>query len=284
MKKILFLHDPWSSESDTLLSSVVNLASADHSFIKVLLLSTPYFYAHNPYHGETSLSPTGPPFSTLPETPELRETAVQTDRLPLEEGVLESRFKAAGIPFGFSEEMQTQEDILRHSAYADLIVADALLPVEGQSPPNVSLREILAGAHCPVVLLREASMPPDRIILAYDGSYSSIHAIRTFSYLFPHLRYIPSFVVHVAAKEQKEPGDLPYLKAWLPIHFNEATVEVLPGEPAEVLPAFANKFADSAIVVMGAYGRGGLSRMFRQSMANSLLQKANASLFITHER
>jgi nucleotide-binding universal stress UspA family protein len=61
-------------------------------------------------------------------------------------------------------------------------------------------------------------------------------------------------------------------------------VELLPGEPAEVLPAFANKFTDSAFVVMGAYGRGGLSRMFRQSMANSLLQKTGASLFLTHER
>ncbi|MBS1605494.1 MAG: universal stress protein [Bacteroidetes bacterium] len=37
------------------------------------------------------------------------------------------------------------------------------------------------------------------------------------------------------------------------------------------------------IVVMGAYGRTAVSRLFRQSLSNTILQKTNASLFVTHE-
>jgi len=288
MKKILFLHDPLSSMPATALSSVVNLASADHSYIKVLLLGRLYFYGNIPYYGETSLPLTGMPSAMSAEAVQRNEKMEEADRRQIADSLrlLETSFKDAGIKYSFAEEVVSLPDILKHSVYSDLIVADALLNTPGPvySSMNVSVRELLVDAHCPVLLLRERDMPPDRIVFSYDGSYSSMHAIRMFVYLFPHLRYIPSYVVHVTAKEQKEPGDLHHLKDWLPIHFDNATVEVLPGQPADVLPAIANKLSDSSLVVMGAYGRSALSRMVKQSLANSILEKANASLFITHER
>jgi nucleotide-binding universal stress UspA family protein len=224
----------------------------------------------------------------LPEEAERREKTEQAAVTQLKESLqaLEGRFKEAGIKYSFTEEALSLSDILKRSVYADLIIADALLNVPGVIHPslNVSIRELLADAHCPVLLLREGDMPPDRIVLSYDGSDSSMQAIRSFSYLFPNLRYIPSVVVHVAGKEQKEPADMHYLKDWLPLHFDDATVEILPGNPAEVLPAFVNTTSGSTLVIMGAYGRSALSRLFRQSLANSILEKANASLFVTHER
>jgi hypothetical protein len=288
MKKILFLHDPLSALPATLLSSVVNLASADDSFVKVLLLGRLYFYADTPYYGQPSISLTEPPSTILPAIEIQKTDMEQAERQQLKEDLLllETRFKKAGIKYSFSEEVSTLAEILTHSAYADLIIADALINVPGpvHLSLNVSIKELLVDAHCPVVLLREGDMPPDRIVLSYDGSYSSMYSIRSFSYLFPNLRYVPTFIVYISPKEQKEPRDLHHIKDWLPLHFDDATVEVLPGEPADVLPAVANKFSDSTLVVMGAYGRSALSRLFRESLANSILQKANASLFLTHER
>jgi len=52
----------------------------------------------------------------------------------------------------------------------------------------------------------------------------------------------------------------------------------------DVLADFANKFSDGPMIVMGAYGRSALSRILRQSLANSILEKTKAFLFITHER
>jgi len=70
----------------------------------------------------------------------------------------------------------------------------------------------------------------------------------------------------------------------LPLHFDDPTIEILPGEPAGVLSAFAGKVSGSTVVVMGAYGRSALSRLFRHSLANAILEKANASLLVTHKR
>ena len=287
MKKILFLHDPFSAIPDTLLSSLVNLASADHSLVKVLLLGKIFFYGNIPYYGDPGILITQPAPIIATETTDLKIKMDQAERQQLKASkkALENRFTAAGIKFWYSEEMVSLDEIVKESAYADLIIADGLLNVPGpvQSSPNVSLRELLADAHCPLLLLREGDMPPDRIILFYDGSYSSTQAIRSFSYLFPNLRHIPGFVVYVSGKEQKEPSDLHYLKDWLPLHFDDSTIEVLPGEPADVIPAFVGKVSGSTLAVMGAYGRSALSRLFRQSLANAVLGKANVSLFVTHE-
>jgi len=288
MKKILFLHDPLSPVPPALLSSVVNVASADHSYVKILLLGRLYFYGNSPYYGEPSISLTAPPSIISPATEVLKEDVEQTEKQLLKQRLpqLEARFKEAGIRCSFSDEVSSLAEILTHSAYADLIIADALINIPGPVHPslNVSIRELLVDTHCPVLLLREGDMPPDRVLLCYDGSFSSMHAIRSFSYLFPNLRYIPCIVLHVAGREQKEPQDLHFLKDWLPVHFDNHTVEVLPGEPADVLPAVANKLSDSTLVVMGAYGRSALSRLFRHSLANAVLEKAGAALFITHER
>ena len=60
-------------------------------------------------------------------------------------------------------------------------------------------------------------------------------------------------------------------------------VEVLPGKPSEVLPAFVAHHGGTPLVVMGAYGRTAVSRFFRQSLADAVMEKTDASLFTTHE-
>jgi hypothetical protein len=195
-------------------------------------------------------------------------------------------FTLAGIKFSFSEEVISVPDIVKHSAYADLILADALINFAYflHAPLNVSVKELLADAHCPVLLLREGKIPPDRIILFYDGSYSSIYAIKCFSYLFPGLRHLPTYIVNATPHEGNDGlENYHYLKDWLPLHFDDFTIEVLSGKVPDILTAYVSKLPGSNIVVMGAYGRTALSRLFRQSLANSILEKTDASLFATHE-
>jgi|GEM_PF-336864 len=288
MKKIVFLHDPLSAIPTTLLSALTNLASADHSVVNVVLLGRLFFYSHIPYYGEPAIAIAQPTPAVVPEASDVRVEIDQAERQQWKESLreLEAGMSKAAIKYRIASEALSLDELLKESAYADLIVADALLRVPGPVHPstNVSIRELLADAHCPVLLLRDGDIPPDRIVLAYDGSWNSLQAIRSFSYLFPHLRYIPCTVVYVAGKEQKEPADLHLLKDWLPAHFDDARVEVLPGEASEMLPAFANALAGSTLVVMGAYGRSALSRLFHQSLANFLLEKTAVALFVTHER
>lgn len=81
------------------------------------------------------------------------------------------------------------------------------------------MKDLLSDAHCPLLLLREDGMPPDKLILAYDGSYSSIYAIKQFRYLFSHLSSLPAFLVTIAADEKKGIAHGDMLKHWAPYHF-----------------------------------------------------------------
>jgi nucleotide-binding universal stress UspA family protein len=40
---------------------------------------------------------------------------------------------------------------------------------------------------------------------------------------------------------------------------------------------------EGAFLVMGAYGRGAFSRLFRKSMANTIIREVRVPIFITHE-
>jgi nucleotide-binding universal stress UspA family protein len=176
------------------------------------------------------------------------------------------------------------DDVLKNSAFADLILVEARISLSDllYFPLNVTFKDLLADAHCPVLMLRENIERVERVILAYDGSYSSIFAIKLFSYLFPGWRSLPTYLVTIHTKESKELDYQEYVRSWLPRHFDKVEVKVLQGKVSEELPAFVNQYTDNPIVVMGAYGRTAVSRLFRQSLANAVLDKTGVFLFITH--
>ena len=271
MKKILLLLDVLHSPA-AILSSIVRLAKEDDSFIQVLFLHRAHFQADLAY----------PLSADIPmlEANEKADHQLLEDNLQL----VRDAFQVAGLPFRISDEETLLDELLDNTAFSDLILADARmnLPDFLYAPLNISMKDLLTDAHCPLLLLRENSQPTERVVLAYDGHYSSIYAIKQFSYLFPELRAVPTFLLEISSREGKLDHQ-DYLKDWLPRHFENVVVEVLPGKASEILPAFINRQTGPTMVVMGAYGRTAVSRLFRQSLANAVIEKTASSLFITHE-
>ena len=176
-------------------------------------------------------------------------------------------------------------DLLHESIYADLMMASSILaPGSHQDKaPTSFVRHLLQEAGCPIVLLPPQYQPIKRITLLYDGAPSSVQALRAFSYLFENLKSLETEVVTV--KNYEDDLHLPdgrLIKEFVKRHFPHARYTVLKGDADKELVAHLQSRPGHTIVVLGAYRRDSLSRLFRPSTADALLRHLDAPLFITH--
>ncbi|MDO6430564.1 universal stress protein [Flavitalea sp. BT771] len=272
MKRILLLLDGLH-EPSRILTSILSIVKTDHSFVHIILLHRSYILANLSYPLTTDLP--------------LVETQQEEDRQLLEDNLqlIQHTFSMSKVNYDVEQGDVPLEEILQNSAFADLILADARIMFSDllYFPLRITFKDLLADAHCPVLLLREDISQVERIVLAYDGSDSSIYAMKHFSYLFPIWRSLPAYLVTIQASGDNELEHQQYIRSWLPRHFDHVEVEIMQGRASEELPGFINRYTDNMIVVMGSYGRTAVSRFFRQSLANAILEKTAASLFTTHE-
>jgi len=172
----------------------------------------------------------------------------------------------------------TLEGLIDHSAFSDLILCDSKEELGG-----ISIRELLADTHCPVLLVPQNAEIPTRAILCYDESFSSILAMKMYSYLFPEWKNHSTTVLSINPKGDNGLKHDDYLNDWLPEHFSNLEKQILQGNLQRELISFIHKNEEPTIVIMGAYGRNAISRLFHQSLANIVIEETNALLFIIHE-
>jgi hypothetical protein len=185
----------------------------------------------------------------------------------------------AGLPHSFEiDEPVSIKHLLDLSLFSDLIMANA-----SSNSDEYTIKDILVGAHAPVLLVSPASVAAENLILCYDGKPSSIYAIKMFSYLFPEWANLPTKLVHVSSTTNTP---LPYeshFQSWLNQHFGLLEKVILQGDTQEQIVNLIHPNSQASIVVMGSFGENTLSRIFHKSLSNAVLLQTNASLFITHE-
>lgn len=236
-------------------------------------------FVHSPFYGTEKTYPF-PSDINLTDNDFTRETdKAESQRLEQAQvHVLANACAAAGVAFqAHGLQADFLDTLIDHSAFADLMICDAANP-----PVLYSLNSLLADAHCPVLLVPAEYAGYDELIFTYDGSSSSMQAIRQFTYLFAAGRNLPVYLASVLPENIRgiEYSDL--LKEWLPLYYPNFTIEILKGNSREEMPQFISRHK-KALVVMGAYGRSSLSRLFKESLASVVLQKTSAPLFITHD-
>lgn len=179
------------------------------------------------------------------------------------------------------------QEMLHESVYADLIVisADETISRQTESLPTRFIRDLLNDVQCPVVLAPPLYKPVGKVILLYNGDPSSVYAMKAFSYLFDRMKLHSTDII--AVKDPEESDYFPdnrLVKEFAQRHYPKANYVVLKGLPEdEVLRHLQNENKDP-LVVLGAYQRGKVSRMFRKSMADHLLQHLPVPLFIAHNK
>ena len=167
--------------------------------------------------------------------------------------------------------------LIDHSAFADIIICDA-----ESAPAHYSFNTFLAQSHCPVLLVTREFTKVHNIIFTYDDKPSSIHAIKLFTYLFKFYRDHPVHLVSVVPVYETDIEYADLIKEWIPLHYPNAKMIILKGVAKEEIPRYINGLSNP-LVIMGSFGRSSLSRFFKESLANLVLAKTNAPIFIAHD-
>ena len=179
------------------------------------------------------------------------------------------------------------QELLHESIYADLIIiseTETLSRYE-EPVPTSFIRNLLNDVQCPVVVAPPDYKPIDKMILLYDGEPSSVHAIKTFSYLFESMKNFEIEVISVkGGAESMHLPDNKLIKEFIKRHYPKAQFLVLKGIPEDEIIKNLHREKKDPIVVLGAYRRSRISRLFRPSMADYLLQQLQIPLFIAHNK
>ena len=104
-----------------------------------------------------------------------------------------------------------------------------------------------------------------------------------YAYLFPDENLRVELVTVQRNQEDKVVPDGHILKEWLKLNFPQTQFKVLSGDPIEEISNYLFEQVENVEVVLGAYGRGGISRMIHRSLADILIRKLDTPLFIAHK-
>ncbi len=176
------------------------------------------------------------------------------------------------------------KEVIFESRFADLMIIDPAINFYNREEemPSDFIREILSFSECPVMLSPEEFDDIEEIVFCYDGSVSSVFAIKQFSYLLPEFSNKKALLLEVKKTSRQEFNEKDRrMMDWLHTHYSFARYHSLNGDVKDEL--FAYLFMQkNKLVVMGAYGRSLLSNLFKKSSADLLIRTVDLPLFITH--
>jgi len=200
----------------------------------------------------------------------------------------ETACQEAGLNYSVHHDRSVAiQELVHESIYADLLMIDnrETLTSYPEKVPSEFIRDLLTQTHCPVLMVPHHFKPISKLVLLYDGEASSVHAIKMFSYTLASLKQEPTEVVTVRdADDSLHVPDNRLIKEFLKRHFPKATYTVLKGRSESTTIDFLRTQTGNPLIILGAYGRGKVSRWLNHSMADALLKNLKFPLFIAHNK
>ncbi|GEP93592.1 hypothetical protein CTE07_52370 [Chitinophaga terrae (ex Kim and Jung 2007)] len=207
-------------------------------------------------------------------------------------GTFEAACQEAGIGYNIhhSSDLALQT-VLEESIYADLLIIDAreTFAHDKTNPPTRFIRDLLTDVQCPVLIVPgQVWVPPSfnsisHAVLLYDGSPSSVYAIKMYNYLLPSLQILPTTILSVN-RYGNHLKNKRLMRDFIENHFPEALYKVIPGSPDEEIPKYMALQPKGTIAVLGAYRRSTASRWFKESMADIILEAVPFFIFVAHHK
>jgi len=179
------------------------------------------------------------------------------------------------------------KSLTEESYYADMVLIDGNERFSSIdfSKPSSFLKTLLAEADCPVMIVQSGYKPIERVVFAYDGSPSSIYAIKQFNYLF---KLKPQQQVEILMiTDEKHTNHFPnhhLLKELLKRKYTTVLQSIIKSNDVE--DAMVNHMKTenkNCMMVLGAYQRSSFSRWLYQSIADLLITELDIPLFIAHK-
>lgn len=219
------------------------------------------------------------PAHVLPSATELSDKLLEENMIRFEQDCIKQ-----GISFRVHDDTQGSvfEELKKESRYADLMVLSSeIFYSEFGEQPNSYMKEVLHNSECPVLLMPEKFKLPQNLVLSYDGSESSVYAIRQFAYILPELCRTETILVS-AGEEGRDISDLSYIEELAARHFPNLTLQMLEKDASIY---FRHWLADkpSPMLVAGSYGRSSFSQIFKKSFVNDIIREHLSPVFLTHK-
>jgi nucleotide-binding universal stress UspA family protein len=174
------------------------------------------------------------------------------------------------------------EELLEESKFADvfLIGFNTYKGVDLNINDQELVKRLLSKSRCPVILLPEKQVQITSYALCFDGSENSLAATRAFLNTFSaKLENSTVFVLQVLKSSADEPESTAPLVEWLRMFNCKIELINLFGNPKDELLYFAKQHPGT-LLVMGAYGKSGLSRFFYGSTADHVLNSGTVPTLI----
>jgi len=216
---------------------------------------------------------------------ELREQREQLVRDGMREAVAEftAVCEKAGLPFRIVEtDGDAQEAITEAMKLSDLGIVGIRHAFDYGTiaHDDAFLARVARGSNRPIIAMTAPARPIRRILVAYDGSQVSADAIRSFCVLNA---FDPQIVRVVSSIEGGDADQtdrrLAEARGYLELHGYTVETVVLDGPPSTAILEHARAF-DADVVVMGAVGRRGLSKLLAGDTASRLLSTSDIPLFL----
>lgn len=164
--------------------------------------------------------------------------------------------------------------------FADLLIlaSESFYEYLGVNEPNVFLKDAIHHAECPVLVVPEKYNFPEKNILAYDGSDSSVYAIKQFAYLFPEFNDNKSVLLY-AGTDNTELPEAQNIEELCSRHFSDLTLFKLGVDPGKYFAVWTSE-REGSIIVCGSFGRSSLSMLFKKSFISDVIKDHKLPVFI----
>lgn len=166
--------------------------------------------------------------------------------------------------------------------FADLLILSSASFENSNVSPSADefIKNVLHASECPVIVLPKQIDFPQKNVLAYDGSESSVYAIKQFAYLMPFLCQQETVLVYL--NEGAEPFPFKQeIETLLQHHFKHSSLLELDVQTVDQFGLWMSE-NKNALLVSGSYGRSFLSEMIWKSFIHDVLKDQKVPLFITH--
>ncbi len=279
MKKFLAVFDGYKMSQSTM-DYAIWLTKASKAHLVGIFLDEFIYRSYSVYSIITTADDPSKLMKELDEKDQTkRDEAVQQFKNACRKG---------GVNFSVRRDKSIAIQELKHeSMFADLVIINEYetFTKQPEDSPTDFVKDLLGDVQCPVLVVPNEFKPIDKIVLLYDGRPSSLYAIKMFSYLFGDLRDLP---VEVYTVKDHYMGSLrvpdnKLMKEFIERHFTTATYTVTKGNAEDQITSYLRVYKENQLVVLGAYLRSEMSRLFKTSMADILMKELDTPLFIAHK-
>lgn len=175
------------------------------------------------------------------------------------------------------------EALKEESRFADLLLLcnNTAFNRLFETDPIAFVKDALRTMQCPVLVLPEEQKTFNEIYFAYNGSNSSMYAIKEFTAQCSMLTDKKATIVYVDEKGDAALPGKELLTEYMNCHYTNWSTVILKGDASLQLATYLSE-KNNFIVTLGAFGRSRLSEFFKESEAKKLLELLNNYLYITH--